>query len=89
MKAKAPVGAVSGPYIKPGAGNFCWLGDILFAPRLLRIDGTRHRKFGWYRRTGSLLVSGLRLAWGGPHPFLMPFLPSVLSQFYFTLETRR
>lgn len=61
---KAPVGAIRDPYLNPGAGGVCWLGDILFNPRLTRIDGTRHRKSGWFRRTGSRLVSGLRLASG-------------------------
>lgn len=79
---QAPVGAVRDPYINPGVGGFCWLGDILFAPRLTRIDGTRHRKSGWFRRTGSRLVSGLRLAWergGGSHSFLMS-LPTTSPQ---------
>lgn len=62
---KAPVGAIRDPYINPGAVEFCWLGNILFAPRLTRIDGTRPRKSGWCRKTGSRLVSGLRLAWVG------------------------
>jgi hypothetical protein len=56
----------------------------------MRIDGTRHRKSGWCRRTGSRLVSGLRLAWGlGRGVPLVSHVFPATSQFYFILEVSK